>query len=242
LDARIKAVPHRLPAAPALLTEHVSKTYVRGRIEIQALRDVSLSVAEGEFVAVMGPSGSGKSTLLHLLGALDTPTRGDIYVKGQRISAMSDDESTEFRRQHIGFIYQTFRFLPDLTIEENVGIPLVLDWRTEAEVRDRVARALEHVGLYHRHHHLPTEISTGELQRAAIARALVADPAVLLADEPTGNLDSYAGERVLLDMRRAADELGRTVVLVTHDPKAAAYADRIERLLDGSFQPARPPC
>ena len=240
MDVRLKEIPLRLARAPAIVAEHVSKTYVRGRIEVQALRDVSLSIADGEFVAVMGPSGSGKSTLLHLFGGLDTPTEGDIYVKGQRVSAMSDDEATEFRRRHIGFIYQTFRFLPDLTIEENVGVPLILDSRPETEVRERVARALEHIGLYHRRHHLSTEISTGELQRAAIARALVADPAVLLADEPTGNLDSYAGERVLLDMRRAADDLGRTVVLVTHDPKAAAYADRIERLFDGAFRPTHP--
>jgi putative ABC transport system ATP-binding protein len=216
--------------------DRVSKIYASGRLELTALAEASLRIADGEFVAVMGPSGSGKSTLLHLIAGLDVPTRGTVHVRGECISAMSDDEATAFRRQHIGFIYQRFNFLPDLTVEENVGLPLILDGCDAAEVQRRVADALAQVDLSDRCEHVPSEISGGELQRAAIARALVAQPAVLLADEPTGNLDSAAGERVLLDMRRAVDELGRTIVLVTHDARAAAYADRIERLLDGRFQ------
>jgi putative ABC transport system ATP-binding protein len=221
---------------PAVVAQHLSKVYQRGKVAVHALRDASLSVAEGEFVAVVGPSGAGKSTLLHLIAGLDLPSAGTVAVKGRLVSAMSDDEATVFRRQHIGYIFQNFNFLPDLTVEENVGVPLILDGRAETDIRERVTRALEQMGLYERRHHLSSELSGGELQRAAIARALVAEPAVLLADEPTGNLDSLAGERVLLDMRRAADEVARTIILITHDPKAAAYADRIEHLLDGTFR------
>jgi putative ABC transport system ATP-binding protein len=195
-----------------------------------------LTVREREFVAVTGPSGSGKSTLLHLIAGLARPTTGSVSVRGRDVSAMADDEATEFRRREIGFIYQAFRLLPDLTIAENVGVPLVLDGRPRAEIRERVGNALERIGLYARRDHYPIEVSGGELQRAAIARALVIEPAVILADEPTGNLDSHAGERVLHDMRRAVDEMGRAVILITHDMKAAASADRIEHLLDGVLQ------
>ena len=222
-------------AHPAVATEHVCKTYRRGRIDVNALVDVSLVVPAGEFLAIMGPSGSGKSTLLNMIAGLDVPTSGRIDVAGTCLSTLNDDQMTEFRRRKIGYIHQRFMFLPDLTIEENVGIPLVLDGRNRGDVQAEVERVLVHVGLADRRAHLPTEVSGGELQRAAIARALVARPAVLLADEPTGNLDSYAGERVLLDMRRTVDELHRTILLVTHDPKAAAYADRIERLVDGAL-------
>ena len=227
--------------APAARVEHVSKLYRRGVVEVWALRDASLSVQEGEFVAVMGPSGSGKSTLLHLVAALDVPTGGSVWVKGQCVSAMKDDDATAFRRKHIGFVYQTFNFFADLTLEENVGVPLILDGRREADVRERVRFGLEQLGLYDRRRHMPAELSGGELQRAAIARALVPEPAIVLADEPTGNLDSYAGERVLIDLRRAIERTRRTVVLVTHDAKAAAYADRIERLRDGTFTPRAHP-
>jgi len=220
---------------PAVAAENVAKVYRAGRVEVWALRDASLSVAPGEFVAVMGPSGSGKSTLLTLIAGLDVPTSGTISVHGQRVSSMSDDTVCAFRRRHIGVIFQAFNFFPDLTLEENVGVPLMLDGCPPAEVEQRVREALEQLDLGERLKHLPAEVSGGELQRAAIARALVASPTVLLADEPTGNLDSAAGERVLMEIRRTVDEMGRSVILVTHDPKAAAYADRIERLLDGRF-------
>jgi putative ABC transport system ATP-binding protein len=221
--------------SPAVAADHIAKVFSSGRVEVVALRDASLTVAPGEFVAVMGPSGSGKSTLLNLIAGLDLPSAGTIHVHGECVSSMSDDAVTAFRRRHIGFVYQSFNFFPDLTIEENVGVPLMLDGCRLAELQQRVGEVLGRLGLQDRRSHLPAEVSGGELQRAAIARALVAEPAVLLADEPTGNLDSAAGERVLIDMRRAVDEMGRTVILVTHDAKAAAYADRIERMLDGRF-------
>lgn len=203
---------------------------------MQALAAASLTVANGEFVSVMGPSGSGKSTLLGLIAGLDVPSSGSIHVRGRCVSSMSDDEATVFRRQHVGFVFQRFSLLPDLTIEENVGAALMLDGRGDAEIQACVEEALRQVALWERRRHLPAEVSGGELQRAAIARALVAEPAVILADEPTGNLDSATGERVLLDMRRTVDEYGRTILLVTHDPIAAAYADRTVHLRDGTFQ------
>jgi putative ABC transport system ATP-binding protein len=223
-------------AGSTLVIDHVSKSYAHGRVEIRALADASLEVTNGEFVAIMGPSGSGKSTLLGLIAGLDVPTRGAIYVRGACISSMGDDEATAFRRRHIGMIYQHFNLFPDLTIEENVAVPLLLEGRSGGDVTARVHQVLERVGLYERRDHLPTEVSGGEVQRAAIARALVTEPAIILADEPTGNLDSMTGERILTDMRRAADEERRTIVLVTHDPIAAGYADRTARLRDGAFE------
>jgi putative ABC transport system ATP-binding protein len=231
----VREAPPRIAPSPAVVAEHISKTYVRGRVEVHALLDASLSVADGEFVAIMGPSGSGKSTLLNLIAGLDVPTHGKISIHGQCVSAMSDDEATAFRCRHIGFIYQDFNLFPDLTIEENIGVPLLLDGSTPSTIRERVAAVLDEIGLSERRGHFPGEVSGGELQRTAIARALVAEPAILLADEPTGNLDSVTGERVMLDMRRAVDDHHRTVILVTHDAMAAAYADRIARLRDGSF-------
>jgi putative ABC transport system ATP-binding protein len=235
--SKVAQAPTRVASnLPAVVVDAVSKAYMRGRIEVHALAGASLLVSDGEFVAVMGPSGSGKSTLLNLVAGLDVPTSGTITVHGQVVSAMNDDEATAFRRQHIGFIYQHFNVFPDLTIEQNVSVPLLLDGLPAATIQARVARALDDIGLYDRRHHLPTEISGGELQRAAIARALVAEPAIVLADEPTGNLDSATSERLLLDMRSAVDEQHRTIMLVTHDARAAAYADRIARLRDGAFE------
>ena len=225
-----------LAVETAVQIEHVSKTYHRGRVPVRALVDASLTVSDGEFVAVMGPSGAGKSSLLNLIAGLDVPTSGTVKVRGRDVSSMSDDEATAFRRRHIGFIYQSFNLFPDLTLEDNVSVPLVLDGERQLDLRERVAEALEEIGLYDRRHHVPAELSGGELQRAAIVRALLAKPAILLADEPTGNLDSATGERVMLDMRNAANEHRRTVILVTHDAKAAAYADRIARLRDGTFE------
>ncbi len=220
----------------ALVIDQVSKSYRHGRADVPALVGASLQVANGEFLAVMGPSGSGKSTLLGLIAGLDLPTSGAIYVRGACVSSMSDDEATAFRRRHIGMIYQHFNLFPDLTIEENVAVPLMLEGRSGDEVRVRVRQVLARVGLDERRDHLPTEVSGGEVQRAAIARALVTEPTIILADEPTGNLDSATGTLILTAMRRAVDEDGRTIVLVTHDPVAAEYADRIARLRDGAFE------
>ena len=221
---------------PAVVAEHVSKTHFRGRVAVHALVDASLTIADGEFIAIMGPSGSGKSTLLHLIAGLDVPTGGTIHVRDRCISEMTDDEATVFRCRHIGIVYQDFNLFPDLTIDENVSVPLLLAGRSRKDVRDRVAAVLEHVGIADRVRHFPAEVSGGELQRAAIARALVAEPAIMLADEPTGNLDSATAERILAEIRRMVDEQRRTVLMVTHDARAAAYADRIARLRDGAFE------
>lgn len=222
--------------APALAIREVSKSYVHGSVDVRALAGASLEVAEGELVAIMGPSGSGKSTLLGLIAGLDVPTSGTIHVRGECISAMSDDAATAFRRRHIGLIDQHFNLFPDLTIAENVAVPLMLEGQCAGAISDRVRHLLDRLGLDARRDHLPTEVSGGELQRAAIARALVNQPTLVLADEPTGNLDTVNGTRVLTDLRRVVDEEGRTIVLVTHDPVAAGYADRIVRLRDGTFE------
>jgi putative ABC transport system ATP-binding protein len=210
----------------------VQKAY-RGRGgDVQAVAGVSLAIPPGEFVAVTGPSGSGKSTLLHLMGGLDVPTAGRVVVDGMSLATLSDDALTVFRRRKVGFVFQAFNLLPTHSVEENVALPLELDGRPAGDVRAQVERALERVDLRHRRRHRPDELSGGEMQRAAIARALVTDPLVLLADEPTGNLDSETGAHVL-DALAEVNRRGCTVVLVTHDASAAALAHRTVRLRDG---------
>ena len=211
----------------------VHKVFRRGETEVHALAGVSLDVGAGDFVSIMGPSGSGKSTLLHLLGGLDMPSRGEIVIDGTAISRMTDDEITIFRRRKIGFVFQFFNLLPTYSAEENVALPLLLDRRRARDVRARVAAALEQVGLTHRRGHRPDELSGGEMQRVAIARALVIDPVLILADEPTGNLDTRTGEQILALVRDANRTRGTTVVLVTHDARAAAYARRVVTVKDG---------
>ena len=217
----------------AVQADGLVKTYRQGEICVPALRGVSLEVGAGEFVAVMGSSGSGKSTLLHLLGGLDVPEAGSIVIAGRALGAMSDDELTVFRRRHVGVVFQSFNLVPTLTAEENVGLPLRLDGRPLAAVQARVADALRDVGMLHRGRHTPAQLSGGELQRVAVARALVVEPALILADEPTGSLDSRTAEQVLGLLSHAASAMGRTIVMVTHDPRAAAHAHRIVRLVDG---------
>jgi len=212
----------------------VHKVFRQGDADVRALAGVSVDVAAGQFVSIMGPSGSGKSTLLHLMGGLDVPTAGEIVIDGTAISRMSDDEITIFRRRKIGFVFQFFNLLPTYSAEENVALPLLLDRRRARDVRDRVAAALDQVGLGHRRRHRPDELSGGEMQRVAIARALVIDPVLILADEPTGNLDTRTGEQILALIRDANRARGCTVVLVTHDARAAAHADRIVTLKDGT--------
>src|SRR5712692_4769133 len=211
----------------------VHKVFRQGEAEVRALAGVSLDIPAGDFVSIMGPSGSGKSTLLHLMGGLDLPTAGEIVIDGTPISRMSDDEITIFRRRKIGFVFQFFNLLPTYSAEENVALPLLLDRRRTREVRERVGAALEQVGLTHRRRHRPDELSGGEMQRVAIARALVVEPVLILADEPTGNLDTRTGEHILSLIRDANRSRGCTVVLVTHDARAAAYGDRIVTLKDG---------
>ena len=204
-----------------------------GEHVVDALAGVDFVVEEGEFVAIMGPSGSGKSTLLHLLGGLDKPSDGEVTLAGQRLSILNDKQSTLVRRHNVGFIFQFFNLLPTLTTEENVALPLIIDGKSLRKYQDRISGLLELVGLSDRRHHKPDQLSGGEQQRVAIARALVTEPALVLADEPTGNLDSKTGAVIMDLLRRSCDELGQTVVIVTHDSKAATYADRTVLLKDG---------
>jgi putative ABC transport system ATP-binding protein len=216
-----------------LKTENLGKQYRMGATTVDALIGVDLAVEPGEFVAVMGPSGSGKSTLLHLMGGLDQPTSGDVILDGQRLSAMSDRQVTLTRRRRVGFVFQFFNLLPTLSAEENVALPLLIDGQSARAYQARVDELLALVGLDDRRGHKPDQLSGGQQQRVAIARALVTQPAIVLADEPTGNLDSRAGEEVLRLLRRTCDEHRQTIVMVTHDPRAASYADRIIFLKDG---------
>jgi putative ABC transport system ATP-binding protein len=211
----------------------VTKEYRQGRDRVRALDGVDLTIEAGEFVSMVGPSGSGKSTMLHLIGGLDRPSAGDVSVHGRSLARLSDDEVTIFRRRHVGFVFQSFNLLPALTAAENVALPLLLDGKRMREVRPRVERLLELVGLGPRAEHRPDELSGGEMQRVAIARALVTAPLLLLADEPTGNLDRATGDSILDLIRRANRDDGQTVVLVTHDPHAAAYGDRTVTVGDG---------
>jgi putative ABC transport system ATP-binding protein len=210
----------------------LSKVYRQGDREVTALRRVTISIRRGEFVAITGPSGSGKSTLMHVLGGLDRPDEGDVILEGRSLTSLSDKELAAVRRRRLGFVLQFFNLLPTLTAEENVAFPLMLDG--EREALDRATRALDTVGLRERHKHRPAQLSGGEQQRVALARALATEPALVLADEPTGNLDSLTGEDILQLLRDTADR-GQAIVMVTHDLKTASYADRIVRLVDGEI-------
>jgi putative ABC transport system ATP-binding protein len=225
---------------PVVDVRAVAKTYVRGSREVIALDDLTLSVEEGEAVAIMGPSGSGKSTLLSLLGCLDRPTRGEYRLDGQLVSALDDDALSRIRNRRIGFVFQSFHLIPQLTVAENVETPLFYAGVAEAPSRRRALAALERVGLSHRAEHRPAELSGGEAQRAAVARALVTEPRLLLADEPTGNLDTVTGEEVAALLQSVHRE-GRTVVLVTHNEALARRAERVVRLRDGRVEPEEPP-
>ena len=221
--------------APALAVraEGLTRCFGSGESAVEALRGVDISVPEAQFTAVMGPSGSGKSTLMHLLAGLDRPTAGKAWIAGEEITSLRDRELTRLRRSHIGFVFQAFNLLPTLTAEENVVLPLAIAGRKPD--RARLATVLERVGITDRRGHRPAEMSGGQQQRVAVARALVQQPSVLFADEPTGNLDSRSGEEVLALLREAVDEDGQTVVMVTHDPRAAATADRVVFLADGDL-------
>ncbi len=219
--------------APAVRAIGLTKTFGEGDSRVDALRGVDLIIAEGEFVAVMGPSGSGKSTLLHLIGGLDPATGGAVFVGGDDLAQLDDDQLTLLRRKKIGFVFQAFNLLGVLTAHENVALPLAIEGLGAAEADGRTRDALKRVGLDGRSEHVPGELSGGEQQRVAIARALVSEPLILLADEPTGNLDSATSDQIMSILRRLVDERGQTVLMVTHDPRHAAMADRIIRLRDG---------
>jgi putative ABC transport system ATP-binding protein len=209
----------------------VTRRYGEGEAAVDALRGVSLDVASGELVAIMGPSGSGKSTLMHLLAALDKPTSGTITIAGQDVGSLNDGEVTKLRRRNIGFVFQFFNLLPMLTAEENIVLPLSI--AGEKPDRQFLEGLLDRVGLADRRHHRPSELSGGQQQRVAIARALVSQPTVVFADEPTGNLDSKTGAEILELLRSSAEDLGQTMVIVTHDVQAATIADRVLFLADG---------
>jgi putative ABC transport system ATP-binding protein len=219
-----------------LETSDLHKDYQMGEVTVNALRGVNFVVEPGEFIAIMGPSGSGKSTLLHLLGGLDAPTDGEVTLAGKPLAHLSDDQLTVIRRRQVGFIFQFFNLLPTLTAAENVALPLLIDGRRIEDYQDRIIEMLALVGLGDRADHRPDQLSGGQQQRVAIARALITDPAIVLADEPTGNLDSASGEEILRLLRKACDEKGQTIVMVTHDDHAAAYADRVVRLRDGLIE------
>ena len=214
----------------------VSKVYQQGENQITALAGVSLAIDQGAFAAIMGPSGSGKSTLLHLIGGLDRPTAGELLVDGRLIGQMADDQVTLFRRNKIGIIFQFFNLLPTLTAMENVALPYVLDGRAKSEADRQAALLLAKVGLEKRKNHLPEELSGGEIQRVAIARALSFNPPLLLADEPTGNLDSTNGTAILDLLRQINRDDGCTIVMVTHSEEAANYANRKIYLRDGRVE------
>ena len=209
----------------------VSRRFGEGAAAVDALVDVSTGFERGRFTAIMGPSGSGKSTLMHILAGLDTPTAGEVVLDGEEITGLDDGELTELRREKLGFVFQFFNLLPVLTAEENLVLPLSIAGRKPD--REWVDQLVRTVGLEDRRTHRPSELSGGQQQRVAVARALVSKPAVVFADEPTGNLDSKASEDVLCLLRQAVDEFGQTVIMVTHDPAAAAHADRLITLRDG---------
>ena len=214
-----------------LRVEHLSKIYGAGENQVKALDDVSLSVEKGEFVAIVGASGSGKSTLLHLLGGVDRPTSGKVYINGTDIFAMNDDELAIFRRRQVGIIYQFYNLIPILNVEENMAIPMELDGRKveKAQMDDMLLR----LGLTERRTHLPNELSGGQQQRTSIGRALITRPSIVLADEPTGNLDSKSGKIVIESLKDINEHMGKTIIMVTHDPQMASYCSRLILLKDG---------
>jgi putative ABC transport system ATP-binding protein len=216
--------------------EQITKVYALGGVDVRAVDGVTLGIAHGEFVALVGPSGCGKTTLLNLMAGIDRPTSGEVWLDGERLDRLSDDRLTRLRRTRVGIVYQFFNLLPTLTAWENVAMPLLLDGLQAGEIEARVARQLERVGLTHRARHWPHELSGGEQQRVAIARAIVAEPRVVLADEPTGNLDSVAGGAALELLQGLNREHRQTIILATHSQEAARRAGRIVRLRDGKIE------
>ncbi len=209
------------------------KTYKLGEVSIEVLKDVNLAINQGEFVSLMGPSGSGKSTLLYLLGGLDKPTSGSITVKGRELSVMKDKEESEMRRREIGFVFQFYNLVPNLNLEENIMLPILLDGKNLKKYKNRLDEILELVGLADRRKHTPRELSGGQQQRVAIARALVNEPDIILADEPTGNLDSKSGTEILELFKKINKEKNKTIVQVTHSHEAAQYGTRLINVKDG---------
>ena len=221
------------PTAAAIRAVDLTRTFEVGETTVEALRSINLEVERGQFVALVGPSGSGKSTLLNLVGGLDRPTDGELWINGEELSASKEKALTDHRRRRVGFVFQSFNLLPRLTAMENVALPLMFVGVPERERMERAGQLLDQVGLSDRLDHRPTQLSGGEQQRVAIARALVNRPAIILADEPTGNIDTATGAEIMDLLRRLNREQGVTLLLVTHDPEAAGFADRVIQLRDG---------
>jgi putative ABC transport system ATP-binding protein len=230
-----------MASQPIVRVEHLSKVFHRDSAEVTALDDASLEIAAGEFVALMGPSGSGKTTLLNIIAGIDRPSAGHVYVGETDIADLDEDELAEWRNQHVGFIFQMYNLIPVLTARENVELPLLLTDLGRAERRAHAEAALALVGLTDRMDHRPRQLSGGQEQRVAIARALVTDPVLLLADEPTGDLDAKSAQEILAILGRLNREFGKTIVMVTHDPRAAKSASVIRHLDKGVLLPLGPP-
>lgn len=228
-------IEHQTPN-DVIRTANLSRTFIHEGVEVPAFRDVSLTITRNQLVAIMGPSGSGKSTLLHILGGIEPPTTGEIWIDGQNLAGLSDLELTLLRRRRIGFVFQSFNLVPTLSVMENVTLPLILDGISAREAEPRAQECLNRVGMSHRLRHLPSQLSGGEQQRVAIARALVIQPSLILADEPTGNLDSARGRDITQLLADVAHQGQQTVVVVTHDMRVAAKSDRLMVLLDGQIR------
>ncbi len=222
-----------MAAEPLVTIRGLSKLYSQGEIQVTALDDISLEIQAGEFLALMGPSGSGKSTLLHIIAGVDKPTRGECHVGGIDVVRLNESELADWRNQNVGFVFQSFNLIPVLTAFENVELPLLLTRLNSKQRRKHVMTALELVGLADRAKHLPKQMSGGQEQRTAIARSLVTDPRLVVADEPTGNLDAQSAQDVLGILKLLSQQVGKTVIMVTHDPKAAAYGSRSIHLEKG---------
>jgi putative ABC transport system ATP-binding protein len=230
-------VPNTATQTRVVQVRNVSKIFKRDAFEVKALDQVSIEIAGGEFMALMGPSGSGKTTLLNMIAAIDRPTSGELLVLGENVFRFTDSQSARWRNQHIGYVFQTFNLIPVLTAFENVELPLLLTKLNAQQRRDHVMTALKLVGLEERVNHLPKQLSGGQEQRVAIARAIVSDPTLLLADEPTGDLDSHSATEVLEILKRLNEDFHKTVVMVTHDPHAASYAHVTRHLEKGMLLP-----
>ena len=222
-----------MSSSTVIEVRNLKKNFLLGEVEVKVLRDVNLSIKRGEFISIMGPSGSGKSTLLYLIGGLDKPTEGQIRVNGRDLQEMKDREASIMRRRDVGFVFQFYNLVPNLTVEENVLLPVLLDKKQLKEYRQKLDDILQTVELFDRKRHTPRELSGGQQQRVAIARAIMNDPEIVLADEPTGNLDTATGNEVMELLQRINREYNRTIVVVTHSREAAAFAQRIIHVRDG---------
>lgn len=211
----------------------IEKNFQIGENKTEVLKGISLQVQKGEFVYIMGPSGSGKSTLLYILGGLDQPTDGQVFLDGVNISSFDDEKMSQLRRQKIGFVFQFYNLIPNLNVEENIMLPLLLDGKRPSEYKERLESILKMVGLTERRKHTPRQLSGGQQQRVAIARALITEPEILFADEPTGNLDSKTGNEIMSLLHEINEKRGQTIIMVTHSPEAAKSSDRIIRVQDG---------